>query len=336
MKAEALFTLTTLLATALSTTGCRSTLYRAAERGDVETVRAELNDGADPEGTATSANLIWQIPAGIIAIPIDLLRLANPLGPIVDPGWYETNEVDAYGINKLDFDNKSFLTNKACLYRSKTAMDVATEKGHIDVITELILAGGKSSGWAKTKAITEAARKGDASTLRKLMEKGCAEKANSHVAGEYKPLMLAIGNGHEECARILLEHGAKINSNVIINKRKINIYDYATVKGQLALYKKLGGPIMTSPASITGKKIIFDFRAALIDEADQSSYSTYPKIKWNNKWKKMKHDPIVTSTFDKKKQAWADEYYFWLYKKTGSRKAEVVEGDYEGTHTHIT
>ena len=309
----------------LCTTSCRSTLYNAASDGDVQTVKAELADGADPSGKASAANLLWQIPTGIITIPVDLVRLFLP----GTPGWYETGEKTESGTPEMKFDWKTLLTRKVYNYRKATAMDVATDKNHAEVVTELILAGSEASGWAKSLALAAAARKGDADTLRRLMEKGCAEKADWNNKGDYKPLMLAIGGGHEECARILLENGAKFESTATINKQVITSYDYAVSKGQLELYKKLGGTIIAAPVSIAGKKIVFDYRQAEYRDTDDS----LPEGQWRE-WKECGFKTVETPTFGKNNKyikkmispfndslGYIDDQ--WVYKKTGTKTAEI-------------
>jgi hypothetical protein len=134
-----------LATTALITTSCHSTLFCAARDGDIQTVRSELANNADPEGTASAANLLWQVPAGIVAIPVDAVQLA--LG-IATKGEY------------FELDTPVF-TERTFYFRSKTAMQVAEQKGNVDIMTELILAGATSSAWAKSKVLTEAARRGD-------------------------------------------------------------------------------------------------------------------------------------------------------------------------------
>ena len=321
MKTSPLLASILLAAVAISTTSCRSTLYRAAEEGDVQAVKDELANGAAPSGKASAGNLSWQIPTAIITLPIDIVRLVNPLGGIVDPGWHKTGELNEQGKPKWAFDFDTLLTKKVCLFSSKTAMDIATEKEHADVITELILAGSQSSDWAKIKAVTEAARKGDAETLRLLMEKGCHEKADWNVKGDYKPLMLAIGNGHEECARILLEYGAKFDSTVTLDNRVVTCYDYAAAKGQITLYTKLGGILAASPASLAGKRITFTHGKGIpiwTIQANGNSYTT-PSFAQDNTCKD--NAPDIPNSF--------------VYQKTGEKTATINIDGYEVAATYI-
>ncbi len=302
----------------LCTTSCRTTLYNAASDGDVQTVKAELADGADPSGKASAANLLWQIPTGIITIPVDLVRLFLP----GTPGWYETGKKTESGTPEMKFDWKTLLTRKVYNYRKATAMDVATDKNHAEVVTELILAGSEASGWAKSLALAAAARKGDADTLRRLMEKGCAEKANWNNEGDYRPLMLAIGGGHEECARILLENGAKFESTATINKQEVTCYDYAASKGQLELYKKLGGPEAFSPSTLSGRRITFTHQRlvpiwTIAEYAKNNSYTT-PYFGSDNSCK----------------DNYPDDPNSFVYKKVGAKTATVQIEGYEVMATY--
>ncbi|MBQ1960062.1 MAG: ankyrin repeat domain-containing protein [Akkermansia sp.] len=259
-------------AVALSAVGCRSTLYRAAEAGDVQAVKQELEQGAKPDGKAPMANLLWQIPTSLVTIPLDMVRtVAFPtlIWPVFDPLYYYDDQ------GKMKYDADKYLTKGVFAFSSKTAADVAEELDRDDVLSELILAGGESSEWARAKVVSEAARKGDAETLRKLLQKGIG--ANWGCAGDYKPLMLAIGGGHEECARILMDNGANLYLTVTLQGQEISCYDYATAKGQVELYKKLGGSATLAPGSVANKTLSFKVTKTdndnLVDYADSYQWA---------------------------------------------------------------
>lgn len=305
--------------TTLITTSCRSTLYRAARDGDIQTVRSELTNNADPEGTASAANLIWQVPAGIVAIPVDAVQLV--LG-IATKGDYF----------KLD---TPVFTQRVFKFRGKTAMYVAGEKGNVDIMRELMLAGASSSEWDKAKVLSEAARRGDTKTVSLLIEKGV--NANSSCDGDYNPIMLAIGNGHEECARLLLAKGANLASTVTIQNNVISCYDYAVSKGQVGLFKKLGGKIVASPKSVAGKRIVFDFSGTTFHDRDDSM----PEGQWNT-WSKGSKGTTTTLTFGKNNKAerkgkYVDDFIIWNYKKTGAKTAEITHEEHEyGAKYYLT
>ena len=307
---------------AASLTSCHTTLYNAAREGDVKTVREELADGADVNKSASKANLIWQVPATVVAVPIDAAQIAG-IPCLVTPIAY----VLLFGENGSYQGKLKFLTKAVTEFGSETPMQAATNP---DVITELLLAGAEGTGWDKAKAVTEAARRGDAVTLRKLMEKSCRGRGENYCDGDYRPLMLAIGGGHEECARILLEHGAKFTSTATVNKNTVDCYDYAVAKGQLELYKKLGGTIISAPSSVKGKKIYLNYNSA---EYCEGEWNPYPNMKWGN-WKKCEPSTTTTLTFGKnnkgeKKGKYGDDYIIWTYKKTGSKTAELTIEEHE-------
>ncbi|MBQ2379532.1 MAG: ankyrin repeat domain-containing protein [Akkermansia sp.] len=312
---------------AASLTSCHTTLYNAAREGDVKTVREELADGADINKGASKANLIWQVPATVVAVPIDAVQIAG-IPVAVTPIIY----IMLFGENGSYQGGIKFLTKAVTQFGDKTPMQAATNP---DVITELLLAGAQGTDWDKSKAVTEAARKGDAVTLRKLMEKSCRGRGENYCEGDYRPLMLAIGGGHEECARILLEHGAKFTSTATVNKTTVDCYDYAVAKGQLNLYKKLGGTIFCSPSSIKGKKIVFDYDSAFMSIAEEDINGN---IYWG-KWQKYREiDDYITlrSTviFDKNnisnyKGKYGDDFIICTYKKNGSKTAMLDIEAYE-------
>ena len=297
------YTYTVLAAlAAASLSSCHTTLYNAAREGDVKTVREELADGADINKGASKANLIWQVPATVVAVPIDAAQIAG-IPCLVTPIAY----VLLFGENGSYQGKLKFLTKAVTEFGSETPMQAATNP---DVITELLLAGAEGTGWDKSKAVTEAARRGDAVTLRKLMEKSCRGRGDWNIENDYKPLMLAIGGGHEECARILLEHGAKFTSTATVNKNTVDCYDYAVAKGQLELYKKLGGPTAASPASMAGKSIFFDHSKT------KGGLIPIWTIEGNN-------GTFTTPVFANDNTSSDGQDNRWNYKKTGDKTASV-------------
>ncbi len=327
MKTNRFVVLTTAATVALFTSSCRSTLYRAARDGDLPTVKAELAEGEDPNTKTSAAHLLWQVPTSLVTIPLDAVQIGLAFGTLgiypILMGW-ESHSASS-----------PFLTKRVIDFGKQTPTDIATTKEHADIITELILAGGNASAWAKAKAVTEAARSGNADTLQKLLQKGCL--ANHYCDGDYRPLMLAIGAGHEECARILLENGAQFSSTVTIQEKEITCYDYAVAMRQQELYKKLGGTIIASPASVAGKKIHFDFGAAKYRETE---YCSSAGERWGN-WSKSGNHVTSTLPFGKnnraEKRRYVDDYELWSYKKTGARTATVeYEAHEEGDTYHLT
>ncbi len=253
-------TVAALAATALSTTSCRSTLYRAAEAGDIQAVREELKTGADPNGKPSRAQLIWQVPAIVASIPVDVAQVGLTIGTL-----------GVYADVVMKPQEEPFLLSKIERFIHKRAIEVAEENNHLDIVKELVIAGSDARDWLKAKLVSDAARQGDAITLNKLLQQGI--DPDWYCSGDYNPLMLAIGGGHEECARLLLNKGAEFTSNVTIGGAEVTCYDYAASMGKIALYNKLGGPII-APESVKGKTIVFQYtgseprRVKYIDESD--------------------------------------------------------------------
>lgn len=317
----------TLAAAVLSVSACRSTLYNAARDGDLQTVKEELAEGTHPEGKASAANLIWQVPTSLLAAPIDVVRVLGPITliePLFDPGWEFTGEVDRHGNRKIKFNFDTLLTKKVYQFSSKTAISAATNP---EIITELLLAGAQGSDYQKSQATSEAARKGDAATLQKLLQKGI--KASWYCDGDYNPLMLAIGGGHEECARILLENGASFYSTVTIQGKEVSCIDYATAKGQVELYTKLGGATTLAPVSVAKKTLSFK-----VTQTDTESLENYEdSFKWGNSNDYVKETRLKDLNKEERqiaKEAGATDLWHELslyYTKTGYKTAKVEEYD---------
>ena len=134
--------------------------------------------------------------------------------------------------------------------------------------------------------------------------------------------MLALGNGHEECARLLMAHGAKLDETVIIQGKSVTSYDYAEAKGQLDLYKKLGGAMSEAPSSMQGKKIYFDYSKARETVSEQI---------WDSSSKtrayKSTKSPWSTSAFNKNNKCAEDSeqgcMWNYEYEKTGTNTATL-------------
>lgn len=97
---------------------CRSSLYRAAEQGDVVQVRQALAAGALEKGEPTVVNAMWQYPAKVLLASVDILMGACSLGLYAEPHlvrWVE----------KFD----------------KSPADAAWQHGHMGVLEALAEAG---------------------------------------------------------------------------------------------------------------------------------------------------------------------------------------------------
>lgn len=97
---------------------CRSPMYRAAARGDVEAVRAELAAGADPEAQPSAWQRWWQYPASLVTYPVDMVMGLCTLG------WYD----EAHLTHWVTRGNKS-------------PVDIAWQRGHRAVLSVMADAG---------------------------------------------------------------------------------------------------------------------------------------------------------------------------------------------------
>lgn len=86
------------------------------------------------------------------------------------------------------------------------------EKGDIDSIVGLLLSKGAdpnfvgSEQWKNFTALSRCARGGHLKSVRNLLRKG-ADPQSGH-----SPLVEALAGGHEQVAKVLIEHGADVNA----------------------------------------------------------------------------------------------------------------------------
>lgn len=99
--------------------GCRSVLYRAAARGDAETVQEELYRGADPQARISPAHYLWKLPAALAALPADAAQLV----PYSLTGGY-------FGL--ADWNDCS-LVRRALFFGHTTPRETAMQNGHFEV-----------------------------------------------------------------------------------------------------------------------------------------------------------------------------------------------------------
>lgn len=90
-----------------------------------------------------------------------------------------------------------------------TALSLAAQKGHTDVVRRLIQGGGEVNqpGWS---AILYAAMEGHVDTVKLLLEKGA--NPDSRAPSQLTPLMIASRNGHIDVVRVLLAAKADPNA----------------------------------------------------------------------------------------------------------------------------
>ena len=153
----------------------------AAMRGDVEAVRALLQDGADvnaAQGDGMTA-LHWAAEAGDLEM-VGMLLYAG---------------ANVQGVTRLG---------------DYTPLHLASNAGNERVVAGLLEAGADASAYTTTGEVTPlhfAAASGSAASVEVLLGHGAAVNARESVRGQ-TPLMLAAGLNRVEAVRVLLKNGA--------------------------------------------------------------------------------------------------------------------------------
>ena len=151
---------------------------RAASEGDLATLQRLVERGTSPDTTDQEGNslLMFAARAGHVTV-VDFL-LARKVS---------VNARSRYG---------------------DTAILAASLKGHVEVVKMLLGAGAELNppGWTP---LHYAAFEGRTAMVKFLLEKGAGK--NAIAPNEFTPLMLAVRNGHEEAARVLLYADPEVN-----------------------------------------------------------------------------------------------------------------------------
>lgn len=122
-----------LLAGSCLLTGCRSTLYKAAQHGDIATVRQEIAAGRHHEDAYSGVHWLWQAPTCFTATAIDVSLL-----------------IGTAGLYALTLDQElGFPLQREALSCSMTPAEVAFDKGHKDITYELLQAGAPASTFVR-------------------------------------------------------------------------------------------------------------------------------------------------------------------------------------------
>lgn len=112
---------------------CHSTLYQAAQRGDLDAVRQEvaLNRGntAALKGGPPASNLVWVAPAACMTIPVDLTLL------ISSAFTYGVAMKNGYTLSDAVWKN---------FYVRSSAIEAAYENGNVLIANELMNAGAET------------------------------------------------------------------------------------------------------------------------------------------------------------------------------------------------
>lgn len=119
----------TLAAAAMGLSSCRSPLYYAAERGDIQTVERQINvRHADVNDKPSMAHLWWQLPTTLVTLPIDITLIYGSVFTL--PLYVDNPFVTSEWVGSFTFLRKS-------------PLEAALENGHLDVVEYLIANGAE-------------------------------------------------------------------------------------------------------------------------------------------------------------------------------------------------
>jgi ankyrin repeat protein len=181
-------------------------LLKAAETGNIATVRNSLRDGADANTTNKDGNtpLMWAAEKGHIEIVKLLIEAKADVNAKEKDGW--------------------------------TALIEASAGGHLKIAAMLIEFGAEINA-AKANgetALMLAANNGHEEFVKMLLSKGAAVNAKREDGNT--ALMRASSNGHTEIVKILIEKRADVNAK---EKGWATALTYATAGGHLAVLQVL-------------------------------------------------------------------------------------------------
>lgn len=131
MKRIGTWGIATLLLAGLLAAGCRSTIHRAAVRGDIAAVQHEITHGADVNDKPHPAHMLWIIPAMPVAITTDIAQLCLAIGTL---GIYPITMDAIFG------EHECLLTHRLSCFMN-TPAEVARSYGHEDIVSLLVRSG---------------------------------------------------------------------------------------------------------------------------------------------------------------------------------------------------
>lgn len=167
-----------MLGITTSQTSCRSTLYNAAERGDIETVRTELAKSDSIDSYSKGPQNIFLLPIGAIALTIDATNLALMIGTL---GIY-------YHCLPTD---RPFLLPRMM----KNPIDAALDGGHYEVANLLAQRGDTPifdkhyhGGQNTSKARTASSKKNIRPVTQPQQQKPAAPQQTAAPKPQQKPV----------------------------------------------------------------------------------------------------------------------------------------------------
>jgi len=184
-------------------------IHFASERGNVDVVEYLLSKGADAKARSRDMDIMPLNYASTKAVAAMLVSNNAPINgetnqwgrntpPIWSAAWNGRTEVVQYLVEQgADINAKS--------YGGQTALQVATQKGHTDIVNILAGNGTDLSGQEGANLLHEAVSKNDLKLTEALLNKGI--KPNE---GTEAPMTVAAARGNKAMLELLASHGGDI------------------------------------------------------------------------------------------------------------------------------
>jgi ankyrin repeat protein len=219
----------------------KTTLYKAADNGDLEGVKRLLNNGAEPN-IATQGRLT---PLGVASFRnfINIVNLLLEKGANVDQITGSQGATPTFVAADMGHVEvlKALLTKKPDLDMSinggATPLNIASQKGHKEIV-ELLLENGADVNLALTSGGTPlyAASQNGYSDIVKILLANQADPKLAYGDLQATPMFVASQNGHNNVVKELISGGADIN---VKNKEGNTPLMMATQTGQVEIVKTL-------------------------------------------------------------------------------------------------
>ncbi|KAK6185430.1 hypothetical protein SNE40_007668 [Patella caerulea] len=204
-------------------------LFRSCEHGDVESVKALLDQGVDIDSNDEDGNTAMHVSSanGYELVVRLLIMRGAALDKVNSQGWTALMQASRYGhvgVVSLLLQHKADVSIKTRYGAS--ALTLAGRGGHIQTSLKLIDAGAELNDISCTGCeytpLLAAALHGHDAVVRFLIDKGCDVNFHNPSTG-VTPLMLAALNGHMTTAQILIEKGGDPNLTNVCEKTALEI-----------------------------------------------------------------------------------------------------------------
>ncbi len=181
-------------------------LYSAVANGDIDSMKELISSGANPNMCLQQGytSLILASGLGHIEIVNYLLSLESER--------QHTNSRSSTSQHQGQWNFGQRVKVNACMYNGCTALIVACEVGHIDVVRMLLKNGARVNQAQNNHrtALMQASQNGHIEMVQMLLESGAMVNAVDDVG--MTSLHMACQYGHNEIARLLLCSGTDVNS----------------------------------------------------------------------------------------------------------------------------